>query len=318
MTNDDITPRQALMREAALWLAQMDSGTADVAAFEAWRDADPRRAAAVARLLGATAQLDRVRPLIGPGAADGRTRAGLDRRRWMFGIGGMAATALLALGTVAVFRGGRVYAATRVGDRQILSLPGGAQLDLNTDTKVSYHFDDHVRKVWLERGEIALTVPAGGRPCEILSGEQRATITSGKVNARKTSQGFLLLVQTGACALSASDGARAMAVRADEIASVSGESVVVHAAPEPERQFATGWQNDDLMLDGQTLAQAVEEFNRYQISKIVIADPLLAGVRLGGRFSLHDPSDFLASLRSGFGIVATKTPAGDITLGRPS
>lgn len=36
-------------------------------------------------------------------------------------------------------------------------------------------------------------------------------------------------------------------------------------------------------LDGETLAQTVEEFNRYRGAPIIVGDPRLANLRVGGR-----------------------------------
>jgi len=305
------------MREAALWLARLDSGSADPAEFEAWRDADPRRSAAVARLVGVNAQLDRVRPLVDPEAI-GTDNAHPDhrRRRWLVGSG-VAATLALAAGSAPFLFTRKAHAETGVGDRQILSLPDGASLDLNTDSKVAWRFDKQARTVWLERGEIALALPSGSKPCRIVAGTAQATFTDGKVNARLTASGLRVLVEKGRCMLRTSNG-RTMTVIVNQVAAVRPGGLVVRPALEAERQFTTGWQDDELILDGQTLAEAVDEFNRYQVAKIEIADPSLADIRLGGRFSLRDQSAFLRALSSGFPISSEINSSGNIVLSRTS
>jgi transmembrane sensor len=54
--------RKELMDEAAEWYAALDAGVADVAAFERWRDADPQRAVAFARIVGAVGLVDKLKP----------------------------------------------------------------------------------------------------------------------------------------------------------------------------------------------------------------------------------------------------------------
>jgi transmembrane sensor len=56
------------------------------------------------------------------------------------------------------------------------------------------------------------------------------------------------------------------------------------------------WAERKLVFSGETLAEAVSEFNRYNSSQIVIADTSIAGIRIGGRFSADDPDSFIAAL----------------------
>ena len=51
----------ALLEEAAHWLARLDAGTARPEEFEAWRAADLRHAAAFAQVAGVWSQLGEVR-----------------------------------------------------------------------------------------------------------------------------------------------------------------------------------------------------------------------------------------------------------------
>ncbi len=64
LLNDSHTDsRQKLTDIAALWYAQLDSGTADVKAFEAWRDADSRHAVAFAWIIRAANLLDELKDM---------------------------------------------------------------------------------------------------------------------------------------------------------------------------------------------------------------------------------------------------------------
>ena len=48
--------------------------------------------------------------------------------------------------------------------------------------------------------------------------------------------------------------------------------------------------------------EAVAEFNRYRQAPILVVDPKVASLRVGGRFGLKESDQFLEALRSGFGI----------------
>jgi hypothetical protein len=60
------------------------------------------------------------------------------------------------------------------------------------------------------------------------------------------------------------------------------------------------WTAGRIQLDGKNLTEAVAEFNRYNRRKLTIADPAIAGLRVGGTFSATEPESFVATLaRSG-------------------
>jgi transmembrane sensor len=62
----------------------------------------------------------------------------------------------------------------------------------------------------------------------------------------------------------------------------------------------TAWRTGRLIFDGEMLAEAVSEFNRYNEVQIVIEDPQLAGERLSGVFDAHQPQSLVLFLeRSG-------------------
>ncbi|HEX5458741.1 MAG TPA: FecR domain-containing protein [Steroidobacteraceae bacterium] len=78
---------------------------------------------------------------------------------------------------------------------------------------------------------------------------------------------------------------------------------------------ATAWTRHELVFDSSSLADVVEEFNRYNAHQIVITDPGLASVRITGIFSSVDPSLLLKFLRTQPGISIEETGT-EIRIGR--
>ena len=64
------------------------------------------------------------------------------------------------------------------------------------------------------------------------------------------------------------------------------------------RQLA--WRDGQIVLDGQTLAEAAAEFNRYNDRKIEVADARLADKRFVGWFRINDPEGFAQAAASTF------------------
>jgi transmembrane sensor len=91
---------------------------------------------------------------------------------------------------------------------------------------------------------------------------------------------------------------------------------LVQAASSESVDDVSAWRRGEIVFQGAPLGAVVEEYNRYLIKKMVIADPELSKLRLGGRFINSDPTDFLATLRSSFDIDAVDAGGDTIMLTR--
>jgi transmembrane sensor len=59
---------------------------------------------------------------------------------------------------------------------------------------------------------------------------------------------------------------------------------------------ATAWTRKQIVLDGRKLGEVVQEFNRYGAVPIVVHDPVLARLQLGGVLDAYDTGSFLTFL----------------------
>jgi transmembrane sensor len=67
-------------------------------------------------------------------------------------------------------------------------------------------------------------------------------------------------------------------------------------------------------LDGESVTQAVDEFNRYRGQPMVIGDQRLAPLRIGGRFRIDESQQFLAALEQSLPIRAVRNSDGSVLL----
>lgn len=74
------------------------------------------------------------------------------------------------------------------------------------------------------------------------------------------------------------------------------------------------WQEGVIELDGDTLEQAVAEFNRYRNAPIVLGDNRLAALRIGGRFGTSESERFIVALQQSFQIRMVANSDGSILL----
>lgn len=293
---------------ATQWLIALDSGRADRDEFEAWRRADPRHAAAFAQILATWESTASLRastlrpddPAMDAASVEAAPR--VTRRRLLAG-GGFALLAAGGLtGTLLWRRPDSI--ATAVGERRTLRLPDGSTAELNTDTLLSWDFDRR-RSVWLQRGEVALSVAGrSASPFLLHAGDLRASLDAGRYNSRLYADGPELIAFNGGAEIRRGNAAP-LRLAPMHALSDRGEGVRSAAVSQSDADATAAWRRGEIVFNGMSLDSAVSEFNRYLDHKLVIGDPGIAQIRLGGRFFVDDPDSFLRSLREGFDIQAS-------------
>lgn len=309
MEDDAAAAGTGLREQAAHWLVSLDSGTADEQAFEIWRNADPRHAAAFAQVAAIwrrtadpglstfAGQMEAPAPIVEPAPESVPPRA-VSRRA----LAGGAVAAMFGLGAAGTFLvwPRRSYAVTAIGERRAIQLPDGSHAMLNTDTRLAWRFDEG-REFWIEHGEATLSVREGARPFRVYSDPFDARLSEGRFDIRLDPNGGRLLVLAGRAA-AAYRGTMAQTVEAGRMLTIADGGARVTPATADVIAAATAWQDGRIVFDGMPLGSAVAEFNRYLPRKIALEDAGLAGIPLGGEFRIADPDSFLFALREGFGI----------------
>lgn len=293
--------REAALEEAALWLARLDSGAADPAAFARWRDADPTHAVAFARVAGAWRSLE------APAAPIAKAPAPrLSRRAAVLALAGLAA----AGGSLGV--SGRVLAreraSTGVGERRAVRLAPGAFVEINTDSRLSWRARGGGVTLWLEKGEAAMMVGPGAEPVILNAARAVCRLAPGRYNVRLRDDRLELLTLDG---LARSEGLRVVrAGRGERLVVRAGGSVSVGVAPPAALDTAAAWPRGEVVFDNVSLAQAAAEYNRYLDEKLIVADPEVGRQRIGGRFTSARPDDFLVALEAALPVRARRTTEG--------
>jgi transmembrane sensor len=317
--------RQAIDDQAAAYVARLACGVSPAERQEiyAWVAADPRHAVAFARMEAAWEASERLRagpPALEPQALASvdATQAGWGRRRLL--IGGLAAASAAATATV----GWRLLDnvdlhRTAVGERRVVALKDGSRVTLNTASTVEVAFTRYERRVRLVRGEALFEVAHNARrPFLVDAGSARFRALGTAFNVRLRPDVVELTVTQGVVGVVARDGDARAAVTARISAGagavVRSGAVAPTALDDQHLRQRTAWQDGVLEFDGESLAQAVGEFNRYRSEPIVIGDDRLASLRIGGRFEVDEADKFLAALTSSFPIDAIPTADGGVLL----
>jgi transmembrane sensor len=288
---------------AAQWAGRIDRGplSADEhQAFETWLAADLRRPGAYARMRAVALQTTRAKAL-GPDFNSANFNLAspkrLSRRLALTAAGGLAASVAAATVGVGILRAARRLD-TRKGEVKVEPLADGSLVTLNTASSLAVDFSPHLRNITLIAGEALFDVAKDkSRPFVVTAGETQIRAVGTSFTVRHLANlSVQVLVREGVVEVSKKNQKSIPPLRATfntEVTAPVSDAYPVAArlaAPELGRQLA--WRQGRLAFEGQTLAQAAAEFERYSDTKIVIADPALGREEIAGLYQANDPIGF--------------------------
>ena len=325
--------RAEIDEEAAAWTWRLDSADVsaiDQRAFDAWVRQDPRHRRAMDEMSKAWKSLDGLAEATrGEKIAAFTDAAELapthGRHSWWYAV---AATIALAIAGAAWLRQGSEVQvlATAVGQQRNVTLIDGSVVTLNTNTILETDLSRRVRQLYLRKGEAHFQVAHDrSRPFLVHAGDAvvRAVGTEFEVRLR-TDQHVDVVVNEGRVEVQAqtvpqqapderSRPAGLTTVRAlnagEQLSTASADYAIV---PVSQQQLSSelAWREGAIIFDGQPLSQAVSEIERYTDARIVVSDPRVAALRVGGRFRTDDVQGFLDGLQAALPVTIRRTADG--------
>jgi transmembrane sensor len=327
--------RADIDEEAAMWIWRMDSAevaAADRQAYAAWLRQDPRHRRAAATLSTVWNALDGLAEAkreekIATFAQTAKMPLLHHPRRWWFAAA--AALAAVAVGAIWLQQGGELQTvATAVGQQRNVTLADGSVVTLNTNTIVETDLRRHRREIYLRKGEAHFQVAHDrSRPFLVHAGDAvvRAVGTEFEVRVL-TDQHVDVVVNEGsvevqATALSTaapSPSARARpaaaptvrALNAGERLSTASRDYAVTSITPQQMSSELAWREGAIIFDGEPLSEAIAEIERYTDARIVVSDPEIARLRVGGRFRTGDMQEFFDALQTALPVSIRHTDAG--------
>lgn len=327
---------EAIRQTAAQWVVRRERGlTPDEAAeWTRWLGAEARHAAAFHEAELAWSHLNAIPATL---AHDTLRKAARHRwlRRGLVYTGSLAAAAALLFAAIGnwqrpVSAPPPAPAVTAAHEPRSLTLSDGTVVRLNTGGTLREAFTPGERHVFLSQGEAHFSVTKNpARPFIVHAGHIAVRAVGTAFNVSLRSAAVEVLVTEGVVKLSTDTGgprasdttARPLRlVNSGHLAVVALQpenpvpGVVVTAVSEADMARSLAWHEPLMPLRGATLDEIIAQLSQRTGRRIVLADPALGQLRLGGRVRSDDLAGFTALLSSTLELEVETAPDGHLIL----
>lgn len=207
------------------------------------------------------------------------------------------------------------------GEHQTHSLEDGSIITLNTDSYVEVDYTDGQRNIRLLRGEALFSVAHDEqRPFLVFANDGVVRAVGTEFSVHITDLAMEVIVSEGSVELSTLKPTTSETAASPNVTKIASLGIIKagHSAQVKNAQASIAnvsdevidaelsWRVGRLDFTGEGLEEAIAEYTRYSDVNIVISDPELKNIRLGGSFPTNEPDLFLKSLEFNFGIKVEK------------
>lgn len=322
IANQQTTDEREL--EAADWFARLSRTpieTHELVDFQRW-SRDPANLAAYNRIEDVSRAVRGLRddPIMRAAAKDAlarppeKSRRGLvaDWRIWGAGLvfAGVVTGAVLILRPLS----GEAYS-TRVGEISSVRLDDGTQVRLNTNSALRIRFSAGQRRVELVRGQAYFDVAHDtARPFIVAAGAARVRAVGTQFDVRRAAGEVRVVLAQGRVTVQDPQASKA----GWTLSPGQGLTLRPASSPRPTQvdvEALTSWRTGTLTFHNVTLAQAVEELNRYSKTQIALDVSAPRQLVVNGAFRAGDIQEFVSAASLLYGLTARTRADGTIELG---
>jgi transmembrane sensor len=311
---DRVTPTPAQEQAALAWLCLLHDqpSSGDQLTFSHWLQADPAHAEAYAQAQvlwelsegpARTLADEEAFALQGYLNAMNSSRRN-NVRRWS-GALAVAACLSLMIGFGAGWQPSRwvddlgADYVSAPGQIKTVTLADQSQVTLDADSAIAVDFSRGERHVQLRRGAGFFSVTHTGDPFVVEAEKGQAWVLGTQFEVRLQAHGVRVTVLSGRVGVTADKYAEPQILTAgQQVAYGEGSAEKLHAV-DSEAQLA--WRQGWLNYYKATLAEVVQDLQRYYPGRIVLLNDELAARRVSGSFPSKDPQAVLSSLQGVLG-----------------
>jgi transmembrane sensor len=258
------------------------------------------------------------------GSAPQAVSRGRPRRRLVAGLALAASVAVVGV-SLALLLGAQVIETGRA-ERRSVTLADGSVVQLDPESRLRIRLRKDERDVSLEHGRALFRVAKDPmRPFVVRAEATQVRAIGTQFGVEQSREGIVVTVAEGKVAVRARDlarneiadrgstgsgplpGGRSGAARPSPTAEVllsAGQQVIVPRrgpaeavrAVDTDRELA--WVAGRLVFDNESVADVIEEFNRYNVVQLHVASPQLAQRSVSGVFDASEPESFIGFMKS--------------------
>ena len=237
-------------------------------------------------------------------------------------------TAAAAIGAVAI---GLIWhqvresaVATDIGEQRTLLLEDGTRVALNTDTRLVVNYDEKLRRVRLENGEALFEVTRDvARPFIVTAGDRKIEALGTSFVVRRDEARIAVTLVEGKGAVAPVEASSASdPIDARRLTLSPGQRLTIaYNAPlkvdQPVLATVTAWRRGEVVLDDVSLADAVDEMNRYSHVKLAVESQEASKIRISGIFRAGDSTRFAQAVAATHELDMIEQPGRIVLSGTP-
>lgn len=196
---------------------------------------------------------------------------------------------------------------TGKGEQLTQALADGSVVTLNTNSYLAVDFSDGERRIELRDGEAYFEVAHDpGRPFVVYAGEGQVRAVGTAFNVYAREESVAVTVTEGIVEVSAEPVATgnqpAKRVTVNQSLVYRNKLGLVTERDSAWVGKRLAWRQHKLYFDNTSLEAFVDQLNRYSPGRIMIMDPALRDLRVGGVFKAGDSASALAALEASFDV----------------
>lgn len=317
-----------IQAEAARWIEVREAAAGEAegwsptrqAELDAWLAESDAHLVAFLRAEAVWQRADRLRALSPPGPMRAPTQASAGKPTFLRVAAAAIVLCLAGTGSFVLLQlpKEKTYS-TAIGARQTLTLSDGSTIELNTNTAVRVAYEKGRRNVWLDRGEAFFDVKHDtARPFIVTMGERRVVDLGTKFNIRREDARIQVALLEGKARFDAARNAKASQqtiLTPGDVITATGQTVSLKRKAADEMDSQLGWRTGMLVFEQATLAEVAREYNRYNRTQLIIADPATARLTISGTLPANDPGAF-TRLATKFFNLTVKAREGELVVTR--
>jgi transmembrane sensor len=208
---------------------------------------------------------------------------------------------------------------TRLGEQRDIEMTDGPRVTLDTRSSIHTQASRELQRIDLDNGVALIDSMQGpARPIRVPAGDIAIEASRARFSIRRdTQETYSVRVFGGAVTLTPNDSETTHVTPFRPVRLVSGQAALIgpgavlltRFSADGEKRFLA-WTRGQLSFDGESIADAVAEFNRYNRRQIAIGDDSIAHIRIGGAYKSTNPEGFAHALERTFALKAVYVRSG--------